>query len=48
MYAYWSDGTSYLLGAVSEAQGSLACTQTGNWGGPAANNYTYQYYVKNY
>ena len=45
-YAYWSDGQTYLLGAVNEAQGSTGCVETGNWGGPTATNYTYQHYVK--
>lgn len=45
-YAYWSDGQRYLLGAVNESKGSTGCTQTGNWGGPTAADYTYQYYLK--
>ena len=45
-YAYWSDGQRYLLGAVNESQGSSGCTQTGNWGGPTASTYTYQFYIK--
>ncbi len=46
-YAYWSDGTSYLIGAVQEAKGSSGCTQVGNWIGSADNTYTYQYYARN-
>lgn len=47
-YAYWSDGSSYLLGAVNEMAGATGCAQSGNWSGPTANNYTYQYYLKNF
>ena len=46
-YAYWSDGKKYLLGAVKQSLGSTGCTQTGNWSGPTASNYTYQFYIKN-
>ncbi|HBB56654.1 TPA: hypothetical protein DEW47_01445 [Patescibacteria group bacterium] len=46
-YAYWSDGQQYLLGAVNESQGSSGCTQVGNWGGPTASSYTYQFYLRN-
>lgn len=46
-YAYWSNGRGYLLGAVEEAKGSTGCTEIGNWSGPNASNYTYQFYVKN-
>ncbi len=45
-YSYWSDGQRYLLGAVQESQGNTGCTETGNWSGPNANNYTYQFYIK--
>lgn len=45
-YAYWSDGNRYLLGAVSEAQGTSGCTGVGNWQGPTSTTYTYQFYVK--
>ena len=47
MYAYWSDGKGYLLGAVQETQGTSGCTQVGNWAGPTNTNYTFQYYVRN-
>jgi len=46
-YAYWSSGQNYLLGAVQESQGSSGCTEVGNWSGPTASNYTYQFYIKN-
>ncbi len=46
-YAYWSDGQQYLLGAVKESQGASGCTQVGNWSGPTANAYTYQFYLRN-
>jgi len=51
-YAYWSDGSKYLLGAVLETQGSSGCTQSGNWGGwgdPNYNDptsYAYQFYIR--
>jgi prepilin-type N-terminal cleavage/methylation domain-containing protein len=46
-YAYWSDGQRYLLGAISEAQGTSGCTEVGNWLGPTATSYTYQTYLRN-
>jgi general secretion pathway protein G len=46
MYAYWSDGQHYLLGAVQEAKGTSGCTETGSWNGPAETDYTYQYYIR--
>ena len=46
-YGYWSDGTQYLIGAVQESQGSSGCTQTGNWEGLSATDYTYQHYARN-
>lgn len=46
-YSYWSDGQKYVLGAVQEAKGATGCTQVGNWGGPTASNYTYQFYIRN-
>lgn len=45
-YAYWSNGNSYLLGAVQEASGLTGCTQVGSFSGPTATNYTYHYYIK--
>lgn len=46
-YAYWSDGVSYILGAVSEIKGNTGCIQNGNWSGPTNTAYTYQYYIRN-
>ena len=46
-YSYWSDGKTYLLGAVQEVDGTSGCTQVGSFAGPTATNYTYQYYVRN-
>jgi len=46
-YAYWSDGPTYLLGAVNESQGRTGCTEIGNWNGPSNDFYTYQFYIKN-
>lgn len=45
-YSYWSNGQEYLLGAVEETEGGSGCTQDGNWSGPNATNYTYQYYIR--
>ena len=47
MYAYFSDGVTYLLGAVKESSGSSGCSQVGNWGGFSSNAYTFQFYLKN-
>lgn len=46
-YSYWSNGQTYLLGAVSEFKGFSGCTQLGNWNGPTDAAYTYQFYVRN-
>jgi prepilin-type N-terminal cleavage/methylation domain-containing protein len=46
-YSYYSDGKDkYLLGAVQESKGFTGCTQSGNWSGGTATNYTYQYYLR--
>jgi len=48
MYAYWSNGKDYLLGAVKESEGSAGCTETGAWNGPNATDRTFQFYLKSY
>lgn len=46
-YAYYSDGNSYLLGAVEETKGNSGCTQKGNWSGSNETSFKYHYYVRN-
>lgn len=48
IYAYWSNGTQYLLAAVNESKRFTGCTQTGNWSGPSATDPVFHYYIKNY